>query len=177
MTAAFEEGGAVHCLPLTAQAPASLVVAVPDFQLSTAVSRRALPEQYSRADVVANLASVTVLTTVMLKGGVEWWPFGLRDRIHQPYRLALIPGADAVADAARRAGAYGTVISGAGPALLAFCPADAADQTAEAMVAGWRSAGISGRALRFTALDAGARVLVNSRNTAEGPGPEEQAWH
>ena len=42
-----------------------------------------------------------------------------QDRLHQPYRLELIPGARAVMDCALEFGAYCTYISGAGSTLMA----------------------------------------------------------
>ncbi len=42
------------------------------------------------------------------------------DRLHQPYRIPLIPGAEAAMSAAREAGAIAVVLAGAGPSLLAF---------------------------------------------------------
>jgi homoserine kinase len=158
VTAAFTQDGVSRCLPLAAQAPCALVVGVPSFELATAESRRVLPERYARADTVSNLAAVTVLTTVMVTGKVEWLPYGLRDLIHQPYRLPLIPGAEAVRERAEAAGAYGVVISGAGPSLLAFCPAERRDAVAAAMVEGWAQAGVTSRALAFTELATGAWV-------------------
>ncbi|MDB5098868.1 MAG: thrB [Cyanobacteria bacterium RYN_339] len=158
VTAAFTQDNVTRCLVLAKSAPTALVLAVPDFKLSTAEARRALPAQYGRSDVVANLASVTILTTVMLTGAVEWLPYGLNDRIHQPYRLPLIKGAEAVTHAARAAGAWGAVISGAGPTLLAMVPPTAAEAVAEAMTAAWRAEGVASRSLVFTALASGACI-------------------
>jgi homoserine kinase len=156
VTAAFTDNGVTHCVPLASRAPASLVAAIPDFHLATAEARKALPAAYSRADVVANLAAVTVLTTVMTTGAIEWLSYGLKDRIHQPYRLSLIPGADAVEAASSQAGALGLAISGAGPTLLAFCPSDARDGVAAAMREAWEEMGIGCRTLTFEALARGA---------------------
>jgi homoserine kinase len=158
VTAAFTHDNATRCLPLAKAAPTALVVAIPDFKLSTAEARRALPTQYGRSDVIANLASVTILTTVMVSGAVEWLPYGLHDRIHQPYRLPLIKGADAVIQAARAAGAWGAVISGAGPTLLAMVPPAAALDVADAMTGAWREAGVASRSLVFTELAPGASI-------------------
>ena len=158
VTAAFTVEGTTHCVPLAEKVPATLVLAVPAFKLATEEARRALPETYSRQDVVMNLAAVTILTTVMSTGKIEYWPLGLIDRIHQPYRLPLIPGASAVFASAKEAGAYGCVISGAGPTLLAITPADRARAVAEAMEAAWDRAGIQGRSLTFEALSDGARL-------------------
>lgn len=158
VTAAFEAGGAFRCLRLAATPPCPLVFAVPDFELSTEQSRKALPAQVPMADAVANVASVTALTTVMLGGPLEWLPHGLTDRLHQPYRLGLIRGAGAVVDSAREAGAWGTVVSGAGPTLLAFCRAGREAEVALAMQAAWRQAGVDCRTHVHATLAAGARV-------------------
>ncbi|HEY9722049.1 MAG TPA: homoserine kinase [Oscillatoriaceae cyanobacterium] len=163
VTAAWTRDGVTQCLPLNDRVPASLVLAVPNFHLSTSESRRALPDTYTRADVVENLAAVTILTTVMLKNTVECWADGLFDRLHQPYRFPLIPGAEAVARGARHAGAYGTVISGAGPTLLAFCPEERQAAVALAMVEAWSAAKIESRALTFDALATGAWVESTRR--------------
>jgi len=50
-------------------------------------------------------------------GRGDWLRAALQDRLHQPYRQALIPGYEEVRSAAVAAGAYGMVISGAGPTL------------------------------------------------------------
>jgi homoserine kinase len=158
ITAAFTEGGVTQCLSLGDTPPCSLVAAVPAFELSTAQARKALPDTYSRQDVVANLAAVTILTTVMLGGRIEWLRHGLRDRIHQPYRLALIPGAETVRTAAIEAGAWGVVISGAGPTLLAFCPAERQAAVEDAMTQAWRQSDISSRTLVFGRLSRGVQI-------------------
>jgi homoserine kinase len=46
------------------------------------------------------------------------------DRLHQPYRLELVPGAQQAMQAARQAGASAVALSGAGPGLVAFCRED-----------------------------------------------------
>ncbi len=113
------------------------VVIIPEFELSTADARRVLPAQYSRADAVFNTAHVALLLQGLATGNGDWIAGGMRDRIHQPYRKKLIPGYDEVHRAAIKAGAWGLVISGAGPTLLALCPLDAATVVCEAIEAAW----------------------------------------
>ncbi len=72
------------------------VVAIPDFELSTAEARRVLPTQVSRADAIFNTAHLGLLLRGLETGHGEWLKTGLQDRLHQPYRQALIPGYDAV---------------------------------------------------------------------------------
>lgn len=113
------------------------IVAIPHFELSTAAARRVLPRTYSRAEAIYNMAHLGLLLRGLATGNGEWLQRGLRDRIHQPYRKSLIPGYDAVHTAALKAGAWGLVISGAGPTLLALTAAELADQVQTAMLEAW----------------------------------------
>lgn len=117
------------------------VVAVPNFELSTAAARRVLPATYSRADAIFNTAHLGLLLRGLETGRGDWLREAMGDRIHQPYRQTLIPGYDAVAAAALEAGAYGLVISGAGPTLLALAPAVYSAAVATAMVNTWEQLG------------------------------------
>jgi homoserine kinase len=67
----------------------------------------------------------------------------MQDRIHEPYRWGLIQGGRSVREAALGAGAWGCVISGAGPTLLALCSAETAVAVGDAMVSAWESEGVS----------------------------------
>jgi homoserine kinase len=44
----------------------------------------------------------------------------MKDRLHQPYRAALIPGMSTILEQAVEHGALGVALSGAGPTLIAF---------------------------------------------------------
>lgn len=119
------------------------VVAIPDFELSTSEARRVLPTEYSRADAIFNTAHLGLLLRGLQTGKAEWLRAALEDKIHQPYRQALIPGYAAVKEAALSAGAYGMVISGAGPTLLALTNVSDAQAVQAAMAAAWKSVGIT----------------------------------
>ncbi|MBD1839930.1 homoserine kinase [Coleofasciculus sp. FACHB-501] len=118
------------------------VVAIPDFELSTEEARRVLPTQYSRADAIFNTAHLGLLLRGLETGRGDWLRVAMQDRIHQPYRTALIRGYDAVRSAAMASGAFGMVISGAGPTLLALAEAALAPTVVEAMAAAWKDEGI-----------------------------------
>jgi homoserine kinase len=119
------------------------VVAIPDFELSTAEARRVLPTSYSRQDAIFNAAHLGMLLRALATGQSDWLRTALQDRIHQPYRQALIAGYEAVQTAAMRAGACGVVISGAGPTLLALTKASEAEAVKAAMQTAWEDSGIT----------------------------------
>lgn len=118
------------------------VVAIPDFELSTTEARRVLPTEVSRADAIFNAAHLGLLVRALQTGKGDWLRAALQDRLHQPYRQALIPGFEAVQAAALKAGAWGLVISGAGPTMLAMVNKAQADGVKREIAAAWQSVGV-----------------------------------
>ena len=134
------------------------VVIIPEFELSTADARRVLPGQYSRADAIFNAAHMGLLLRGIATGNGDWISGGMCDRIHQPYRKKLIPGYEDVKRAAMQAGAWGLVISGAGPTLLALSPPDVAEPTREAMEKAWQPQSFVAKAYVLQLDNRGART-------------------
>ena len=96
------------------------VVAVPEFELSTAQACSVLPCQVPFRDAVFNLERACLLAVSLIQNDLEAVGELMEDRLHQPYREMLIPGLKDVFKAAREAGALGAALSGAGPAVLAL---------------------------------------------------------
>ncbi|WP_088890980.1 homoserine kinase [Leptolyngbya ohadii] len=119
------------------------IVAIPDFELSTAEARRVLPTEYSRQDAIFNTAHLGLLVRALETGRSDWLRTALQDKIHQPYRRSLIHGYSAVEKAVLDAGAEGLVISGAGPTLLVLTKDDRATEVESALKQAWTDAGIS----------------------------------
>lgn len=138
------------------------VVAIPEFELSTQAARQVLPSSYSRPDAVFNMAHLGLLLQGLATGNGDWLKAALQDKIHQPYRKALIPGYDTVEQAAIAAGAYGMVISGAGPTLLALAPRDVAETVRSAMETAWTQTGIGVQAISLQLDTQGAVVSEKS---------------
>ncbi len=136
------------------------VVAIPDFELSTQEARRVLPTEVSRGDAIFNTAHLGLLLRGLETGRGDWLRAALQDRLHQPYRKGLIPGFDAVLAAAVAAGAYGMVISGAGPTLLALTDTVHSDAVAVAMAAAWKDSGIAAVVRSLCVDPQGARSVT-----------------
>ena len=122
------------------------VVAIPAIRLTTSEARRAMPKAIPIPDAVCNLGALTLLLQGLRTGNGDLIADGMHDRLHEPYRWGLIQGGRAVRDAALEAGAWGCVISGAGPSLLALCRAEVAEDVRAAMVECWRREGVESRA-------------------------------
>lgn len=135
------------------------VVAIPNFELSTQQARSVLPESYDRSDAIFNISRMGLLLRGLATNNREWLRTALTDKIHQPYRQKLIVGYEELYSAAVSAGAYGMVISGAGPTLLALTHPDNTERVVRSMTTAWTKLGIE-PIVRSQAIDtAGARVL------------------
>lgn len=93
---------------------------VPDFELSTALARKCLPETVSHLDARYNLSRAALFSASLLQGKYENIKIAVNDKLHQPYRLSLIAHAEEVFDKTYGLGAYGTYISGAGPTIMSI---------------------------------------------------------
>lgn len=151
--------GRAHYVRFDPPAGLKAVVILPDQELATSESRRALPEQYSRPDTVFNLGHAALLVAALVSGDHGALAAAMDDRVHQPYRLPLIPGAERALAAGRDAGAVGVVVSGAGPSLLALCERHA-DLVAEAMQAAFASKGVQTTRYLLEMEVCGARVVA-----------------
>jgi homoserine kinase len=96
-----------------------VAVVVPDFVLPTSESRHVLPANYSKSDAVFNVQRSALLIAALATGTTTAFPAALEDRMHQPYRYALVPGLEEMVKL-RAPGLLGCALSGAGPSILVF---------------------------------------------------------
>jgi homoserine kinase len=93
-------------------------------------------------------------------GNKNWLQAALQDKLHQPYRKKLINSYDSIYAAALSAGAYGMVISGAGPTLLALTDTTHSQAVAAAMASEWQSKGIKAQVQTLQIDRKGATSVV-----------------
>lgn len=122
------------------------VVAVPGQPLATAEARAALPERVPHADARFNLARAALWPAALATGRLELLAEAARDRLHQPYRLELMPGAAEALAAAEAAGALAAFVAGAGPSVAALVR-EGAEEVVRALAP---YAGPEGRLLTLT---------------------------
>ena len=83
----------------------------------------------------------------------------MRETLHQPHRLPLIPGAQAAMDAAKGAGARAAALSGAGPSVIAFALTQE-PAIGEAMKGAFEERGLSARIFQLKVSNHGAEVQI-----------------
>jgi len=119
--------------------PFRIVVALPDIAVETRRARELLPKSIPIEDAVCNVGLASGMLHAMMKRNVRMIAAHLDDRLALPYRRALIPGYEAVREAALAAGALGVSIGGSGPAVFAIAQANS-QRIRSAMASAFRQA-------------------------------------
>lgn len=134
-------------------------VVLPDFDFPTKQARAILPKQVERADAIYNISRSVLVVEALRTGDLELLGIAMKDSLHQPYRLPLIPGAIAALEAGKKAGAAAVALSGAGPSLIAFSSTTEAGIGA-AMKRAFGSAGLAARVFELGVSERGAEVQI-----------------
>ncbi len=138
-------------------APLSAVVIQPEQRLTTKDSRKALPKQVPLSDAVFNIGHSIQVIEALRNGDIPALANAFHDRLHQPYRLPLIPGAAEALAAAQLAGAA-AALSGAGPSLIAFVEEGREKSIAEALRAPFAEKGVKTQQYLLKSTTKGAEV-------------------
>lgn len=123
--------------------------------------RSALPTSLPHAEAAAAAARAALLATAVITSDAGLLRTAMDDRLHQPYRLPLLPGSEALIAAAYEHGAAGAALSGAGPSVLAICDSP---MSAHSVEKAWNAAGVAGMATRLRFDTGGARLSTPPTN-------------
>lgn len=133
------------------------VLFVPDFALPTHETRKLLPKELSRADVVYQTSRAALLVASLMTGALKNLHEATQDRLHQPARGQVFTGMWALFEAAMSAGALCVYLSGGGPTVLALSTGDGT-RIERVLGEAARSHGIAGRTLITQPSEQGALV-------------------
>ncbi len=96
-----------------------ITVCIPDYELSTDISRSVLPENISMKDATFNARRLAMFIEAINKKDSELMRYALQDRLHQPYRTKLVPGlSEIMTNLKHEENVLGCVLSGAGPSII-----------------------------------------------------------
>ncbi|WP_010166847.1 homoserine kinase [Candidatus Epulonipiscium viviparus] len=135
------------------------ITAIPDYELPTKLARSVIPKEFSRTTLVTQLQRACFLVGALASGDIRQLEIATQDLIFTPARKDLIPGFDAVTSNAMAAGAICSMISGAGPTLIAFATHNL-DCIAAAMRQGFTDAQINSTVEILRADTKGAVVIT-----------------
>jgi homoserine kinase len=112
--------GSVVALRKSWPAEIRLVAVTPEISLKTAASRAALPKSVSHSDAVFNLQRSALFLAALDARRYDLLADAMQDRLHQSYRMELIPGLAEVLAMPRLPEMLGVALSGSGPTVVAL---------------------------------------------------------
>jgi homoserine kinase len=96
-------------------------IAIPqNLEVKTKDAVAVLPKKVPFEDVVFNISQVAFFVSGIIGDVLETMGLGMEDRLHQPYRKALIPGLENIFETAKKSGTHGVSLSGAGSSVVAI---------------------------------------------------------
>lgn len=137
----------------------SCVLIHPHMMLSTREARKILKPTVPLSDVIWQTANLAGFLTGCFTNDLRLIGESLEDVVIEPQRRVLIPGFDAVKQAAKESGALGCSISGAGPTIFAWIKTEQAAKARDAMVAAFKAHGLESDAWISTLEPNGARLV------------------
>lgn len=94
------------------------LVGIPNEGLSTKTSREALPREVVFSDAVFNTGNAALLVASLMSGNYDNITNAIIDRLHQPYRIKLMPSLEKVFNEAKNRNLKDMFLSGAGPTII-----------------------------------------------------------
>jgi homoserine kinase len=134
------------------------VVVAPEQQLETKKARGILPKELPYFDAVKSVNSAAYVVAAMLSGDYGRLRHAVGDFLHEPYRLPLIPGAQAAIRAGVAAGALTGWLSGSGSSVLCVAAPRMAAKIGRAMVAAFAASQVRSRMFILRADNSGLEV-------------------
>ncbi|MGH9586580.1 MAG: homoserine kinase [Acidobacteriaceae bacterium] len=128
------DGANLHAVSIAPPTEWRALIVLPEKPLPTVASRAVLPENYSSADVIANLQRVALLTAAFATHRGDLISEAMRDRMHQPYRSEVCPLLPKLLPLSGTEGILGVALSGAGPGVLVLIDSDEHAERVESLI-------------------------------------------
>ena len=119
LTSSVFEDGVVYSVKRDVDESLCFAAIVPDYKLLTEAARAALPKEVTHKDAVYNLSRAALIPAAFCEGRHDLLAIATEDKLHQPYRMPLMPGSREVFALAKQCGAKAVYVSGAGSTVMA----------------------------------------------------------
>lgn len=157
-----EEDGSVVYRKLEWPDEWAVTVCVPDFELSTDIARSVLPKEVPMKDAIFNAKRLAMFVQAVHTKDSELMKLALQDRLHQPYRMKLVPGLDKIIDNLRHFdNVLGCVLSGAGSSILVISERNDLDKIRTIVKDTWADQNIKCDIKTLSVENNGAQIISN----------------
>jgi len=148
LTLAYKTGqGEIKWARIKTPLDLRVVVAIPDFTLSTGEMRKALPQKVALPEAVFNLSRSALLVNALQNSDWKVLAEAMEDRLHQPYRAPFIPGIEDMFVKIKKTGLAGVALSGSGPSVVSLTKKGSEEVISKIMKDTFLKAGIICRVL------------------------------
>lgn len=157
-----EDDGSVIYRKLDWPTEWAITVCVPDFELSTDIARSVLPKEVPMKDAIFNAQRLGMFVQAVNTKDAELMKLALKDRLHQPYRMKLVPGLDKIMDNLRHIDSVlGCVLSGAGSSILVISEKNDLDKIRGIVKDTWTDQNIKSDIKTLNIEQTGAQIVSN----------------
>ena len=140
----------------------AITVCIPDYELSTDISRSVLPKEVPMADAVFNVKRIGMFVQAVTKKDDELMKLALQDRLHQPYRMKLVPGLNKIIENLKHEeDVLGCVLSGAGPSIIVVSKKNNLDKIKSVIKDTWDDLNIKVNIMTLPGEKQGAQIISN----------------
>lgn len=137
-----------------------LTVCVPEYELATEISRSVLPKEVPLADAVYNAQRMAMFVQAINTKDIDLMKLALKDKLHQPYRMKLVPGFEKISENLKHEeSVLGVVLSGAGPSILVISLKNNLDKVKTIIKDTWDELSISAQIYTLPIDKTGAVVV------------------
>ena len=140
----------------------TLTVCIPEYELPTEISRSVLPAEVPMSDAIFNAKRMAMFVSAVNKKDPELMKFALQDRLHQPYRMKLVPGLEKImTNLKHEENVLGCVLCGAGPSILVVSYKNNIDKIHNIVKQTWADLNVKAEIKTVTVENIGAQVISN----------------
>lgn len=156
----LEEDGSVVYRKLPWPEDWHVTVCVPDCELETEIARSVLPKEVPMKDATFNSRRTAMFVEALYTKDAELMKLALQDKLHQPYRMKLVPGMeDIVNNLKHEENVIGCTLSGAGPSLLVISQKNDLDRIKSIVTETWANYNVKGTCHTLKPELNGAQVI------------------
>ena len=138
----------------------AITVCVPDYELSTDISRSVLPKEVPMEDAVFNAKRLGMFVQAVNTKDTALLKYALQDRLHQPYRMKLVPGLEQIIENLKHEeNVLGCVLSGAGPSILIISHKSNLDKIKSIVRETWESMNVKVNIMTMPVEKNGAQII------------------